>query len=117
MARVALFWHSLEELAVTAHYNSRELACLCQLSPRHLQREFHRQFQKSPQKWLDERRIKVAEKLLLLGMPVKRVALELGFKQVSHFCRQFKLQTRLRPSEFYYRFSLLQMSPTDNKCR
>ena len=100
MARAALSSMALEQMAITAHYNSKELAALCQLSARHLQREFRRQLNQTPQKWLDELRIKAAAQLLLGGMPVKRVAIELGFKQISHFCRQFKLRNRQTPSEF-----------------
>lgn len=100
MARTTLSKGFLEEMAVAAQYNSKELAILCCFSPRHLQREFKKQFNQTPQKWLDEQRIRAATELLLEGMPVKRVAIELGFKQISHFCRQFKSQNKLTPSEF-----------------
>jgi AraC-like DNA-binding protein len=38
--------------------------------------------------------------MLLSGLPVKTVAAELGFKQVSHFCRQFKSLNDVTPSQF-----------------
>ena len=94
---------SVEEwkgLAETAHFNARALAQLCGLSIRQLQRDFRRQFGSSPQHWLNEQRIATARELLLSGLSVKAVAFELGFKQPSHFCRQFKLSSRLTPSEF-----------------
>lgn len=90
----------LDELAIVAHYNCRQVASLCHLSVRQLQRKFNQLFHCSPQKWLDERRIRDAQGLLLLGLPVKAVALELGFKHVSHFCRQFKSQNKVTPREF-----------------
>ena len=96
--------HSLtqpwEKLAVTARYDARELARLCALSTRQLQRYFSRTLKRSPQEWLNEQRIEAARRLLLSGGPVKRVAFELGFKQVSHFCRQFKFYNRMTPSQF-----------------
>jgi AraC-like DNA-binding protein len=55
---------------------------------------------RSPQEWLNEKRMTVACQMLLLGEPVKRVAIDLGFKQVSHFCRSFKKRQRMTPREF-----------------
>jgi transcriptional regulator GlxA family with amidase domain len=89
-----------DQLASTAHYDARELAKLCNLSVRQLEREFQRFLKRTPQDWLNEQRIKAALPMLLSGEQVKKVALELRFKQVSHFCRQFKLQNRLTPSQF-----------------
>ena len=90
-----------EQLAGTARYDAKALAKLCNLSDRQLERDFHRLLDRSPQDWLNEQRIKAAQQLLLSGQPViKVVALDLGFKQVSHFCRQFKNQTQLTPTEF-----------------
>jgi AraC family transcriptional regulator len=89
-----------EQLAGAARYDAKELAKLCNLSVRQLERDFHRCLGRPPQNWLNEQRIKVAQQLLLSGQPVKVVALELGFKQPSHFCRQFKSQLNLTPSQF-----------------
>lgn len=90
------------ELAETAHFDARRLASLCRLSSRQLQREFRRCLDRSPQDWLNEQRIKAARQLLLSGLPVKRVAYELGFKQPSHFSRQFKEISNETPSEFVW---------------
>jgi AraC-like DNA-binding protein len=89
-----------EALAQEAHYNAANLARLCGLSRRQLQREFHRQLGCQPQHWLDEQRIRAAKQLLLSGRLIKQVAAELGFKQTSHFCRQFKTQSQMTPSQF-----------------
>lgn len=35
-----------------------------------------------------------------MGLPVKVVALDLGFKQASHFCRKFKSCFGIAPSRF-----------------
>ena len=89
-----------EQLAVVACYDSRKLASLCGHSVRKLERDFHSSLDRTPQDWLDEQRIKAAQKLLLSGMSVKAVAFELNFKQPSHFCRQFKSQLHMTPSHF-----------------
>ena len=89
-----------ERLASVARYDATELAALCQWTLRQLQRQFQRQFARTPQEWLNEQRLKAASARLLAGQPVKVVAAELGYKQASHFCRQFKAQHQLTPSEF-----------------
>lgn len=98
MARASL--ERWEQLAGAARYDAKELARLCHLSVRQLERDFRRNLERSPQHWLNEQRIKAAQQLLLAGDPVKKVAFDLGFKQVSHFCRQFKSQYHLTPSQF-----------------
>jgi AraC family transcriptional regulator len=89
-----------EQLAGTARYDAKELAKLCHLSVRQLERDFRQLLDRSPQDWLNEQRIKAAQQQLLSGQPVKVVAFELGFKQPSHFCRQFKSFNHLTPSQF-----------------
>ena len=89
-----------ERLVPMAHYSAKELARLCQLSVRQLQRVFRRQFRCTPQNWLNEQRLRAAGPLLRSGFPVKVVALELGFKQTSHFCREFKSYHQITPSRF-----------------
>jgi transcriptional regulator GlxA family with amidase domain len=100
MAKKVISGQSWEDLAVAAHYDARELAKLCHLSVRQLERDFRHDLGRSPQDWLNGQRLKTAQQLLLSGQPVKKVALELGFKQVSHFCRQFKSLNNVTPSQF-----------------
>lgn len=106
-----------ENMAVVAKYDARELAKLTRLSVRQLQRDFRRRFARTPQDWLNEKRLKEAETLLLSGQSVKAVAIGLGFKQVSHFCRQFKSYRNVTPTRFVISGQVLGMSPTDNNCR
>lgn len=77
-------------LAQSSTYNSRVLAQCCHVSARQLRRHFHQRFGCSPQQWLNEQRLRAACPMLDQFRSVKRVALELGFKQVSHFSREFK---------------------------
>lgn len=100
MGRMLLTDWNWEELARVAHYDANELAKLCEISARQLQRYFRRHFHRAPQHWLNERRLLAARSLLLSGDSVKKVALDLGFKQTSHFCRQFKFYNDLTPSEY-----------------
>ena len=102
MERLVLVRRDWEALAEAAHYDARKLADLCEVSVRHLQRHFRRNFYCSPQSWLNQRRLLLAQRLLLKGESVKKVALDLGFKQTSHFCRQFKSHSNMTPSEFTF---------------
>jgi AraC-like DNA-binding protein len=110
------FIEAWKSLAGIAHYDARELAKLCAISLRQLERNFNRELNRSPQDWLNEQRIEAARQLLLSGGPVKRVAFELGYKQVSHFCRQFKAYNHMTPSQFLHDNNVT-VSLIDNKCR
>lgn len=105
-------WHALAKIA---RYNANEFARQLHLSTRQLQRVCRLRVGRSPQEWLNEQRIASAKDLLLSGnLSVREVAFGLGFKEVSHFCRQFKLRSHSTPSEFASaKFSSL-VSLTDN---
>jgi len=90
----------LEMLASESHFDAKELAKMCRLSIRQLQLHFRDEIGRTPQDWLNEQKIKAAERMLLLGEPIKMVSSEMGFKQTSHFCRQFKSFCGWTPSEF-----------------
>ena len=100
MGRLLVTDWNWEDLARLAHYDANELAKLCEISTRQLQRHFRRQFRRTPQNWLNERRLLAAQSLLVSGDSVKKVALDLGYKQSSHFCRQFKTRNNMTPSQF-----------------
>ena len=68
--------------------------------PRQLGRYTHATFGNSPQEWLDEQRLIMAVAMLRKNIAVKEVALTLGFKQTSHFSREFKLRYGLSPTAF-----------------
>lgn len=88
------------EVAQSVKFNARELAKLNQISLRQLQRDFRHQLGRSPQDWLNEQRILAAQHGLRQGDPIKKVAMDLGYKQTSHFCRKFKNFTGVTPSVF-----------------
>src|SRR5436190_22311233 len=90
----------LEKLAEKADYDTTKLAVECQLSLRQLQRLFQISLGCSPQKWLNDLRIFRAQGRLLLGQPVKQIAHEMGYRDTSYFCHQFKRLCGVTPSEF-----------------
>ena len=89
-----------KSLARVAGYRSRELARLCQASPRQLERYFRARYKRSPQEWLDELRLHEAPDMLRKRKQVKAVAFELGFLHPSHFIRKFKQIYRCTPLKF-----------------
>ena len=81
---------SWEQLAARANYKPRELAGICKVSIRTLQRHFARQYGVTLGGWLREVRISQAYSRIASGESIKAVAYDLGFKQLSHFSRAFK---------------------------
>ena len=113
MAKTTINTQRWEELAEQANYDARELARLCRLSDRQLRRTIRRCLGRSAQNWLNERRVIASRRLLLSGHPVKEVAFQLGYKQPSHFCRQFKMYHDLTPSEFVLKEAQVAESALD----
>ena len=109
MARAIHNHQRWEELAETAGYQANMLAKLCNRSSRQLRRQFQSTVGCSPQRWLDKLRLRAAQEILISGLSVKEVAWTLGFKQSSHFCRQFKTATGMTPSQFAV------LNPTSNE--
>lgn len=74
---------------------------LC-LTPKYLSSVIKQATGKSAAKWINEVIILHAKRLLYTrrNMTVQQVAFELGFKENATFCRFFKEQTGLRPSEY-----------------
>jgi AraC-like DNA-binding protein len=78
------------EFAEASGFRAANLAAEIGVSQRQLERYVKRQFGRSPQRWLTELRMSKALLLIECMDSVKEVAYSLGFKQVSHFCREFK---------------------------
>jgi transcriptional regulator GlxA family with amidase domain len=92
------FVQEWEVLAQKAGYRARELADLCQISLRTLERHFQKHYGVTVSHWLRELRLKQAYSVLQTGKSVKEVAFEHGYKQVSHFSREFKSHFGVSPS-------------------
>ncbi len=86
--------------AAAAGYHAGRLAKEIRVSRRQLQRYTQRFFGASPQDWLNQERLRLAGDLLKEHRSVKQVAFRLGFKQVSHFSREFKSHYGLCPVSY-----------------
>jgi len=101
MARVAIqSFEQWRELAQRSKYCAAGVARELEISRRQLRRCTLAAFGDQPHHWLMHERLAAAAQRLTLLRSVKRVALEFGFKQVSHFSREFKLYYGLSPTAF-----------------
>lgn len=89
----------MSKIAADTGYNVNRIAERFDITVRQLQRNFKASLGRTPQDWLNEQRMKAAYRLLKNSESVKEVAFELGFKQVSHFCRAVKNTYGKTPSE------------------
>src|ERR1051325_11434071 len=88
-----------EGLAEQAAYNAKDLAERCGVSLRQLERFFPPVMGLPPQRWLNALRQQKAFELIASGRSVKEVSICLGYKQSSHFSRQFKQFHGVPPSK------------------
>lgn len=79
-----------ENLAVQAKFSPHQLAALCNVSLRTLQRRFDQEYGMPIGHWMRNFRVSQAYGRIVAGETVKSVAYDLGFKQLSHFSRVFK---------------------------
>ncbi len=96
-------WGNVTErlsLARRGGYRSSELAHICRVSHRQLQRFFRARFGLTPRQFLDEMRLNEAPHLLAELNSIKQVSYELGFNHPSHFIRKFKRVYGCTPMEF-----------------
>jgi AraC-like DNA-binding protein len=87
-----------EKLAKEAHYKPSSLARACGVSLRTLQRHFSEKYSLTVSSWLTSVRLREAYERITAGARVKEVAFDLGYKQLSHFSREFKRFHGIAPS-------------------
>ncbi|MHB8522254.1 MAG: helix-turn-helix domain-containing protein [Limisphaerales bacterium] len=87
-----------ENVAQRAVYSPSQVARLCQVLLRHLQRHFRDVYGLKLGSWLSALRLWRALLALHSQQSVKAVAYALGYKQGSHFSREFKKYHGIRPS-------------------
>ena len=87
-----------ENLAARAQYQPAKIAELCSVSLRTVQRHFRKRYNVTVKEWVRSVQMHEAKCRILAGDPIKAVASDLGFKQVSHFSRVFKQSFGIAPS-------------------
>lgn len=87
-------------LVAASDYDATRLALNCGVSLRTLERFFHRKFHASPRQVLHQIRQVRAEELARQGQRTKEIALNLGYKRASHFCKDFKNSHGLSPQSW-----------------
>ena len=78
------------KLAREARFRPAEMAALCPVSLRQLERFFIKEFKQTPTEWTRELRCRLARRLISEGWSNKAVTTELQFADESHFCHEFK---------------------------
>jgi AraC-like DNA-binding protein len=89
-----------EQLAKAAEYRPANMAALCSVSPRQLERHFLLKFRVTPRKWLRELQCRYAKQLIQQGYSNIAVVAQLKFASESHFCREFKKIHGVSPQTF-----------------
>ena len=89
--------HSWETLAFTCNFRISKLAEKCHVSVRTLQRHFRKNYDFTLREWLREVRLEKSRVMLPEARCVKTVAYDLGYKQPSHFTRDFKQRYGIPP--------------------
>ena len=91
--KVFMEYHYLEDFNV--HY----LARLSGRSQATFYRDFYKEFQTSPHKWIVSKRLADARKMLEQeDKSASQIYLDLGFKDLSHFSKAFKKEFGITPS-------------------
>jgi AraC-like DNA-binding protein len=92
--------HDWDERARRARFKVIELAGLCKVTPRHLDRYILEKFGEPALHWITGVRFREAAALILQDRPIKEVADKAGYSTPAHFCRAFKRFYRLSPTAF-----------------
>lgn len=106
LTRIDLY-HQLKAAQTYLETAPLEESSICQaameagLSLHHFIRTFHELFGLTPHQFLGKRRIEVAKlKLKESDLAVTEIALEVGFKDLSAFGREFKSETTQTPRQY-----------------
>jgi len=87
-------------LAKQASFKPGQMAALCSISLRHLERFFAEHFHKAPGDWARELKFQLARELIFRGFSNKAVVAQLSFASEPHFCHEFKKFYGVSPQTF-----------------
>ncbi len=98
--RIRVTLRIIEERNASVRLNLTETSTLLGLSEAHLLRLFHREVGKTFRKHLrDVRMIRAAELVKHTSRPIKQIALECGYDDLSNFYRDFRTVHATTPRE------------------
>ena len=105
ISRHNYIFHSFYDLLIHYYSTQHQIEWYAQrlcLTPKYFSTIIKKSTGRSAAQWIDEILILHAKRLLYTrrDMTIQQVAYELGFKENATFCRFFKDQTGLRPSEY-----------------
>lgn len=83
-----------------AQFRCEDLAALCFVSERQLERFFVAQFGHRPKEWIQHFRMQTALQLLRRGYSTKAAAFEVCYEGPCQFCREFKKYFGCSPQHF-----------------
>jgi AraC-like DNA-binding protein len=75
-------------------------AATLHVTPTHLAKTFSAEFGLPPHRYLVGRRVELARRLLLAGLPAARVAVEAGFHDQAHLTRHFRRLLGVTPGRY-----------------
>jgi AraC-like DNA-binding protein len=88
-------------LHIYSNLKMEEFAKLCQMSLSTFKREFKKEFDTTPLKYITTKKLKKAESLLSVSeLTISEIAFEAGFNDPQYFTRTFKNNNGITPSEF-----------------
>lgn len=81
-------------------WSTEMLAMLLHVSMSRVYPLYKKVFNTTPHSALILMRVEKAKRLLLNNLPITQIASDCGYKNLNHFCRQFKLVTGQTPGDF-----------------
>ena len=86
---------------ISQHTDLNTLADIACLSKDHFIRMFKKEVGQTPTSYIIGKKIERAELMLVTtALPVKQIAMSLGYDDIAYFNRQFKLKTGLTPLQY-----------------
>ncbi|MCI0539224.1 MAG: helix-turn-helix domain-containing protein [Verrucomicrobiales bacterium] len=89
-----------QRLAVDADFDPGNLAGLCFVSLKTLERHFVKELGKTPRDWIREFRCHLARRKVEEGFSDKAIVIDLKFTSTAQLCRQFKKVFGVSPQTF-----------------